>query len=135
MEYEISIIPPIALSKHELTLLQRALATDFTGTDVAKLMHLAVDNKVQIWRFRAQDAHGILVTMINELAYGTELYVWLLAGRNMVIYWQVLIETLDKFARAMGCRLIRSQSIPGVARFLQAHGFSPAYIVLIREVK
>jgi hypothetical protein len=124
------------LTQEELTMIGRALATDYQGSGISEVVQDAMSGLVQIWRVTFPETEGILVTQICETRRDKELYVWLMGGHNFYKIPQELWSTMQDFAEKMDCRWIRSQSIPAVARYLSRNTpLEIRYHTMIYEVK
>lgn len=124
------------LTPLEVQHLEKALATDYQGTDIYTLRKLAEERKVQIFRAVIRDASGVFVTQLIENPGGTEFYVWLMAGRGLKPHTAWIIGQIRFLAKALRCRWVRSLSIPAVARHLERQTpMEPKYVCMLMELE
>lgn len=131
----LSVISPIELDGKDISLLSAALAFDYSGIDIVDVCELSLKNRAQIWKFYARDSRAVLVTQINVLQSGSELYVRYLAGENLRPHYEAIHDVLLRFARTMNCNRISADTRPGMARILtRGFGFKEKTRRVTKEV-
>ena len=135
MEATLFISQPIMLESVDMAHIERALTQDFAGATLSEVLHGASEGTNQIWVFRARDAHGTIVTMVNEMPVGKELYVWLISGKGMFPHRHFILERLEAFARHQKCLWLRGLANEPFAHLLErAFDFKRHSVCMIKGV-
>lgn len=135
IDFTMNLIYHMEVTEMEAGFIHAALKTDFQGYGVAAVLKMAEEGRVQIWRLSGDKSFGILVTQLNAYPAGTEVFMWLLGGRNLQQHAVEIIENVKKFGAANGASWIRSASLPTVAKMIKARtGLQTCYEVLMEEI-
>jgi len=76
---------------------------------------------------------GAVITQIDNYPEERVLHVVLLVGKELNSWDVGVLEKLQKFARENGCKAIEADCRPGMAKFLEKHGFRRTKIKMRNE--
>jgi hypothetical protein len=111
--------PGCVLDTQELGYIQDALAADgFTHT-LNDIQDLIRAEKVQFWKITGLGVEGVALTEIISFPRFYELFIWLLAGKNMIWYADEILQKFMDLAEAMKCRRVRGLATPELAKALK----------------
>lgn len=128
-------IEPGTFTPEDITDLERALARDYSGTDMEALAKMILGGMVTCWRFQGPESHGVFGTQICLYPKGSELYVWLIAGKGMIPHMPYIWDCIETIGKTNGCNRIRGLARKGMARILtRGCGMTQHSICLIKEI-
>lgn len=128
-------IHPGALTPKEIWQIKTTLELSYDKVKAGKVIALAATGDAQIWRLSG-DATGIVVTQVQNKDVFQELFVWIMAGENILPNLTYLLEQLDKMAAYFNCHYVHALAKPKLARiYTERHGFETDAVSVYREVK
>jgi hypothetical protein len=128
-------IKPLDVGLDEVDDFNRALDDGIGGIRVDTVVNIVLAGKGQIWRFKAEDGQGIIITLVDEKVDGKELFVLGLAGRSMAPHIKEIYESLAEFGKEHGCRWIVGHAKPALARVYRRQlGIEPRAVVVVKEI-
>lgn len=85
------------------------------------------ENRSQLWLPHDEEGiHAAIVTSINILACGERaLNVDFIGGKDMKLWMDQFLETIDTWAAAKGCISIDGSGRTGWAKMLRSYGYMP----------
>ena len=70
------------LDHRDLALLDDSVRRDYTGVSTTDLLRLVDANQVQFWKLIDGARRAVVITRINQLSSGRELFIWHMAGNK-----------------------------------------------------
>lgn len=87
--------------------------------------------QMQLWVVPEKAA---MITQVLVYPQHKVLLVPILAGDDMDEWLPDIVETLEHFAKHMGCKYIEERGRPGWGKVLDKYGFKKAFVTLRKEV-
>lgn len=122
------------LTPLELRQIQVTLELSYTKVDSSKVLIMAMQGDAQLWRIYGA-ATGVAVTQILQKDLFRELFVWVLAGKNIMPNLHKLMQILQAFAVDCNCKYVHALALPRLANvYVARHGFKLDTVSVYKEV-
>lgn len=101
-----------------------------TGETVSELIDLLISGDNQLWVLRkGGDPVAVAVSEL-EVAPSRLVHLRLIAGKDMPNWLGGAIDTIAAFARQHGCKGVRGEARPGMAKALAKHGWKQTRAIM-----
>lgn len=127
-------LSPSELTPLEVRQIRTTLDLSYDKVDAAKVLAMSATGAAQLWRIYGV-ATGIVVTQVIDKGTFKELFVWIMAGENLLPNLKQLLTLLDQLAIDCNCRYVHALAKPRLAAvYVNRHGFRTDAVSVYREV-
>lgn len=99
----------------------------YTADDI---YYRAEDGLFQVWVIMEEEIpKALCVTEVTQYPLSKELCIVIMTGEEMPM-WVFMIETLENFARDIGCKRIKGYARPGWERVIKQYGYEKTHVIL-----
>lgn len=112
-------------------LIARVIEQDDVGYSTEDILTKIQMRQMQLW---VAPERAAMVTQVLVYPKYKTLLVVALGGDGMADWLDDVIETLDGFAKHMGCKYVEERGRSGWERTLSKYGYRKAYVVLRKTV-